>query len=82
MQLTRKKSIKLCAIGGMFGAHLFYWKDDPFGVMMLIMTLAGIYNFYEDHSVVIITIPALINLYTVFKLYTMTDEQFDKQFNK
>lgn len=79
MQITRQKSLTLCMIGGMFGVHLFYWKHDVFGLFMALMTLAGIYNFLADHSVFIITIPSLINLYTCYRLYTMTDEQFEQE---
>lgn len=81
-KIDRKESLKLCGYGGMFGAHLFYWGDHAMGVLMAIVTLFGIYDFVEHQSVFIIAIPALINLYTFGKLYGMTNEQFDKEFNQ
>ena len=68
--MNPKKYLTLCLLGGMFGLHEFYAKQNASGFAILFMTLAGIGAWMYDRTVWIITMPAVICLYTAYKTYT------------
>ena len=68
--MNPKKYLTLCLLGGMFGLHEFYAKQNASGFGLLFLTITGIGAWMYDRTVWIIAIPAVICLITAYKTYT------------
>ena len=76
--MTQKNRITaaiLALFTGMFGGHKLYLRDTG-GFMMFVFLLMFTINIFG------MPITALLGIFDAFRLFSMTDEQFDKMYNK
>lgn len=75
--MKRSKTVAafLALFGGFIGAHKFYLRDFGGGIfyMFLLFTVVSAFNF---------PITAILGFFEAFRLFTMSEDQFNRTYNK